>query len=118
MELIYVVIIMVVIILAALIVGWLLRNIVARYENTIDALQRGQADQSKRLEELENAARKSRNPYLTNVGLEDAIAIALDVQDKTNYLETRNQVLQDVLKRIRTDPNSYDENRPNGKREI
>ena len=113
MELIYVAII-----LAAFIVGWLLRHIVARYENTIDALKRGLAEQAKRLEELENAARKSRNPYLTNVGLEDAIALALDLEKTVEYAGLRNRYLKDILRKIRTDPNGYDEDRPNGKREI
>lgn len=113
MELIYAVII-----LATLGVGLLLGRIIARYENMIENMKRGLEDQSKRLEELEKTARKSRNPYLTNVGLEDAIALALDLEKTVEYASLRNRYLKDILRKIRTDPGSYDEDRPNGKREI
>lgn len=106
------------IILAALVAGLLLGRIIACYEHKIEDLERDLADQAKRLEELETAARKSRNPYLTNIGLEDAFAIADDVRRSAEYANQRSRMIQDILRKIRTDPGNYDENRPNGKREI
>lgn len=105
--------------------GWLLHEITSSYSQMIDDLKRGLAEQSeklsaqaKRLDELEQSAKKSRNPYLTNAGIEDAIAVALDVEQTAHYLDTRNRVLQSILRKIRTDPSGYDEDRPNGKKQI
>jgi len=125
------VLIAVLLITAAGIIGWMLRSIGAAYEATIRELQHDQeclpeklntaaelnADLHKRLTEMESC-RKNHNPYLTNVGLEDGIATALDLEQTIQYANIRNQVLLSTLQQIRSNPAHYDEDRPNNKRPI
>lgn len=72
---------------------------------------------------LENKALKNSNPrhtYSTLAGIEDALAIALDILNELKvtleYLTARMMQLQDVLKTLRSGPNSYNQNRPSGRR--
>lgn len=72
-----------------------------------------------RLNELEAAQKsKVRNPYMTNIGIEDAIAIVLDLKNTAEYADLRSKTLHEILRQIRTDPTNYNDDRPNGKRDI
>ncbi|MEN6624259.1 MAG: hypothetical protein ABFD50_22270 [Smithella sp.] len=72
-------------------------------------------DLERRVHELEEA-KHARNPYRTNVGLEDTIASLLDIQQNTEYINSRLNQARGILGQIRSNPDSYDEDRPNGKR--
>lgn len=118
-------------IIAAAVGGWMLRSIGAAYESIIREQQHEQEvlaeklnaavqktdELTQRLTDMESGKR-SRNPYLTNVGLEDGIATALDIEQTIQYANIRNQVLLRTLQQIRRDPSTYDEDRPNNKRPI
>jgi len=96
----------------ALAAGYALGKFRESYRNVIQKLQQ-------EIDDLKKAANtKSRNPYLTNCGLEDAFSVADDVRRSIEYANLRSKVIQDILRKIHTDPNGYDEDRPNSKREV
>ena len=114
MALIYVLII----ILGIFTAGWMLHLITSEHSQATAKMQRELESLSRRLKDLEEAAAKKRNPYRTDVGLEDAIAQLLDIKNTLDYADIRSTALHGVLKQIRSNPGSYNEDAPNGKREI
>ncbi|MDI6770131.1 MAG: hypothetical protein QMD04_10720 [Anaerolineales bacterium] len=88
--------------------GYLIRALAARF-----------VDIERRIERLEEA-QKTRNPYRTNDGLEDAMAIIHDAvwqADATlDYVRSRMRQVGSTLKTIRSNPDRYDSDKPNGKR--
>lgn len=72
-----------------------------------------------RLDRLEQA-NKTRNPYRTNEGLEDAMAIVHDAvwqADATlDYVRARMRQVGSTLKTIRSNPDRYDSDQPNAKK--
>ena len=93
---------------AAFIGGYLIRALAGRFQ-----------DIERRISRLEEAQR-TRNPYRTNDGLEDAMAIVHDAvwqADATlDYVRARMRQVGSTLKTIRTNPDRYDSDKPNGKR--
>lgn len=76
-----------------------------------------------RVNKLEDAqSQKRRNPYRTDDGIEDAMAIVHDVVWQSaatlNYVKDRSERIDNILKTVRVDPDSYDPDQPNGKVEI
>lgn len=79
------------------------------------------------LDRLENAALRApagehthqRNPYRTNNGLEDAMAIVHDAvwqADATlDYVRSRMRQVDKTLQTIRSEPDRYDSEQPNQK---
>lgn len=69
------------------------------------------------------ASKVTRNPHLTNSGIEDAIAILRNLKEEQEestarqaYINKRIEQAEGILKQIRSDPSSYDEDQPNGKK--
>lgn len=77
-------------------------------------------DQAAELENLKKQLDRRAHTYSTAAGLEDAIAIDLDLALNAartlQYIETRSGQLRDVLAILRQSPHSYDANRPAGRR--
>ncbi len=100
---------MVLLIVAFVVGAWLL------YRATVDL-----AEQKQRLEDMEqalsNLTEKRRNPYLTDVGLEDTNAVLMDIQEKLDYLDARTKAARQIIGQIRRDPSAYNENEANTKR--
>lgn len=61
-------------------------------------------------------SQRTRLPYKVADGLEDAIAVALDLQAEIELLQTRNVQLAGILRTLRGNPSEYDSDKPNGKR--
>lgn len=80
----------------------------------IDDLETKNENLEKRVTALEG--RKSRNPMLTDVGLEDTNAVLMDVQQTLDYLDARTQQARSIIAQIRSNHSKYDENMPNGKK--
>lgn len=87
------------------------------------------AQMKAQLEEMKSCARRKHNPYQTNAGLEDAIAVLMDAKEakevadlfykqKATYLDVRLESAMSALRKIRQDPSSYDMEAPNGKRGV
>jgi outer membrane murein-binding lipoprotein Lpp len=97
--------------LGALLAGMIVGAAIQRLTSDLQSLQM-------RIAALEAAA-KTRNPYRTNDGLEDAMAIVHDAvwqADATlDYVRARMRQVDQTLKTIRSEPNSYDSERPNQK---
>lgn len=78
------------------------------------------AEQKQRLEDMEralsNLTEKRRNPYLTDVGLEDTNAVLMDIQEKLDYLDARTKAARQIIGQIRRNPSEYDENAANTKK--
>jgi hypothetical protein len=74
-------------------------------------------DLNRRLKKIEDSAGdgRVRNPHLTNAGIEDAIAVLLDVLQNREVEDLRLKQASDILRQIRANPGSYDEDRPNQK---
>jgi len=85
--------------------GWLGRKLFER----LDALER-------RVEELGAIAGRRKLPYPAQAGLEDAIAIAIELLDQHQaqraYDETRIEQLAERLRQVRSDPQHYDVRQP------
>lgn len=101
--------------LAALFVGWQMRRFFER------------------IEALEAATRKRKFPFRGMEGLEDAVAIGLDVRQQNDdvdafidalammllrseamrkYSDARIAQMMEILRQVRRDPHSYDSTRP------
>jgi len=107
----------IIVIFAAFGVVYLVHQVEQTYTGKIGDMEKEIEKLNQRVVGLEDA-KKSRNPYLTNVGLEDAIALALDLEKTVEYAGLRNRYLKDILRKIRTDPGRYDEDAPNSKRDF
>lgn len=97
------------IMLAAFLGGYLVHAIKCAYENDMNDLARNLELVNQRLDESVkqnyefekrlDAVKGSRNPYLTNAALEDAIAIAMDNRANLEYQDIRLRQLMTVLGR-------------------
>lgn len=97
------------------IIGSMLQRVASEYQamkNSIQAL-------SEKIEKLEKS-HKNRNPYRTNEGLEDAMAIIHDSvwqADATlDYVRARMRQVNTTLQTLRANPDQYDPDQPNGKK--
>lgn len=70
---------------------------------------------SQKITRLEQA-QKHRLPYKVNDGLEDALAVLLELQSEQDYLSARMQQAHKILSVLRGDPDGYDSDAPNTKR--
>lgn len=72
-----------------------------------------------RLRELEKAGQK-RHTHATIAGLEDALAVSLDIirenESSKKYTDARLSQLNGILQELRSGPNNYDQNKPAGRR--
>jgi hypothetical protein len=79
-------------------------------------------DRVNKLEDAQSQNAKRRNPYRTDDGIEDAMAIVHDVVWQSaatlNYVKDRSERIDSILKTVRVDPDSYDPDQPNGKVKI
>lgn len=109
----------IVIALSALGIGTLagsaLQKAIHAYRDTRATLARLES----KIDQLELKGNR-RNPYRTNDGLEDAMAIVHDAvwqADATlDYVRARMRQVDKTLQTIRTDPDSYNSEQPNQKR--
>lgn len=62
------------------------------------------------------AATTQRHTHKTAAGIEDALAITIDLEMEIEILFARIGNLTNVLRRLREGPHSYDEDRPAGQR--
>ncbi len=74
-----------------------------------------QADLERRVTELEDCQKK-RLPYATAAGVEDAIAVSLDVVRQFQEGKLRAEQMLEILRLVRGGPEGYDPERPAGKR--
>jgi hypothetical protein len=90
-------------------------------------MRESSATKSRETEGIEMAATKKggtdqrRHTHSTLAGLEDAIAIVLDLllsQGLNEYVRYSLNDLQEILSKIREGPNAYDIDRPAGERII
>ncbi len=95
------------IVVTAFVLGMQLQKLLSRFT----AMQ-------ERLAKLEEAKR-TRNPWPTNDGLEDAMAVlndaAWNASETLNYIQTRTAQALDILKTVRSCPDQYDPDQPNQK---
>lgn len=67
-----------------------------------------------------DARAPKRHTHQTAAGLEDALAVAVDVvleyQSSQAYAEARLSQLQKILQTVRTGPHSYNQDNPSGNR--
>ncbi|PKN83353.1 MAG: hypothetical protein CVU46_17185 [Chloroflexi bacterium HGW-Chloroflexi-8] len=105
--------------LIALISGIAIGSSAQRLINEFNSMKQTVANLTEKLERLENSS-KTRNPYRTNDGLEDAMAIIHDVvyqADATlDYVRSRSKQTNKILQMIRSDPDKYNPDAPNRKK--
>jgi hypothetical protein len=98
-------IILAVALVAGAFLGWQGRKLFDRIEGL-----------EKKIEELSAIAGRRKLPYPAQAGLEDAIAIAIELLDQHQaqraYDETRIGQLAERLRQVRSDPQHYDANQP------
>lgn len=96
--------------LSGLAIGFGIASVIAAFKNL-----------SAKIDRLEEAS-KQRNPYRTNDALEDAMAIVHDAvwqADATlDYVRTRMKQVDHTLQTARTDPDVYNSDRSNQKRNL
>jgi hypothetical protein len=80
---------------------------------------------TRRIEALEQGVVRKAHTYSTAAGLEDALAVNLDLVRFANELELEAETLKrravqqaEILKMVRQGPHAYDEDRPAGKRPV
>ncbi len=101
---------MTVVLLAAMAIalGWLL----------LIAINRKSRDLQERIDDLEDQLAKRRHTYPTVEGLEDGMAVAIELllryEAEAAYTNKRMDQLRDILGRVRAGPLEY-EARPNGR---
>jgi hypothetical protein len=92
-------------ILAGSFLGWHIRKLIERQQQL-----------EKQVAELKDIADRRRLPYPAQAGIEDAIAIALDIINEQEavhaYTDTRINQLTERLRQVRSTPQSYDTNQP------
>lgn len=90
---------------AGTLLGWYIRKMIERQEKM-----------EKQIAELNEIANRRKLPYPAQAGLEDAIAIVIDVINNDEaadaYRQTRINQLIDRLKQVRSNPQGYDINQP------
>ncbi len=69
----------------------------------------------KQVAEMQPPSNK-RHTYPTNAGLEDALAVLLDIQFRRDAETARLNQAMDILRQVRSGPHAYDQDRPAGKR--
>ena len=74
-----------------------------------------QADLERRVTELEGCQKK-RLPYATAAGVEDGIAVCLDVVRQFQDGKLRAEQMLAILQQVRGGPENYDPERPAGPR--
>jgi hypothetical protein len=94
----------------------------AERQAVADQLTQAKAEREalyRQIDELKAAGPK-RHTYSTTAGLEDALAIAIDViteyDASRKYTEARISQLRDALAKVREGPHAYDPDKPAGKR--
>lgn len=106
------------IVLATLACGVAFGYALASLRSHMRAIRQQIHDLAGKVDKLSESQR-TRNPYRTNDGLEDAIAVALDVLQQSRaereYEDYRINQLRAILGQIRTDPDGYDSDQPNRK---
>ncbi len=98
-----------VITLSSAIVGGLLGGLIAVIAFKIRELQH-------RLDEIQDERKTRRHTYATGAGLEDAIAVTIDLLIKQKADQARTESLLEILRQVRQGPHAYDQDRPAGKR--
>jgi len=92
-------------ILAGSFLGWHIRKLIERQQQL-----------ERQVAELKDIADRRRLPYPAQAGIEDAIAIALDIINEQEavhaYTDTRINQLTERLRQVRSTPQSYDTNQP------
>lgn len=87
---------------------------------TVNDLTKSNAAQAVKIQELENQIRGRAHTYATANGLEDAIAVDLDLALQAartlEYIQVRSEHLRKILGAIRSSPHAYDADRPAGRR--
>ena len=91
-----------------------LEKVIAFQNRQIIKLGHQTAYSETKIRVLEDCNNKRLN-HKTAAAIEDAIAVLLDVQREEDYLSCRRKQLHEIMKMARTNPSSYDEDRPNGK---
>lgn len=108
----------VILVTIALFLGLLIGSLLQRVATEFQAMKTIVQSLSEKLEKLEES-QKNRNPYRTNEGLEDAMAIIHDSvwqADATlDYVRSRMRQVNTTLQTIRANPDHYDPNQPNRK---
>jgi hypothetical protein len=90
---------------AALVLGYYLRKLI-EYKESLE----------KQISELKEIADRRKLPYPAQAGLEDAIAIVIDIlnneEANSAYRNTRFQQLAERIKQVRSNPQHYDTQQP------
>lgn len=109
------------VVLGALITGMLAGISIQRMITSVRQMRDEMRALSAKIDQVE-ASHKARNPYRTNDGLEDAMAIIHDAtwqaEATLDYVHARMRQVDQTLKIIRSDPDSYDSEQPNQKRSL
>ncbi len=87
--------------------GGIFGGLLVRTEHQIRSLQR-------QLDELKNLPK--RHTYSTAAGLEDAIAVLIDIRTRRHAEDIRLSQATEILRQVRSGPQNYDQDRPAGKR--
>jgi len=91
--------------IAGTFLGWYIRKMIGRQEIL-----------EKKVAELSEIANRRKLPYPALAGLEDAIALVIDIINSDEaaqaYRSTRILQLTERLKQVRSDPQHYDINQP------
>jgi hypothetical protein len=92
-------------VLAGLTLGYYIRKLIERQESL-----------EKQIAELSEIANRRKLPYPAQAGLEDAIAIVIELLNDDEatmaYHNARKKQLVERLKQVRSDPQKYDINQP------
>lgn len=104
-----------IVIMAAVIVAlsaWLVIHLVGNLERRLNEIER---NHEARIAEVEQDLRK-RHTHRTEAGIEDALAVGIDLLIKQRADQARTEQLLDILRLVREGPHKYDPDRPAGKR--
>ena len=106
-------------VIVALLLGYLIGVSVQKVASRFEAMQKKINELTEKLDRIETKS-THRNPYRTNDGLEDAMAIIHDTvwqADATlDYVRSRMKQVNETLKTIRSNPDKYNNERPNQKK--
>jgi uncharacterized protein YoxC len=100
---------------AGIIIGASVQKVVGEFTQMKNSLEK----LTEKIDRIEKS-QTNRNPYRTNDGLEDAMAIIHDTvwqADATlDYVRARMKQVNTTLKTIRSDPDKYNPDKPNQKK--